>query len=34
MYRSGRTHIPVDRQAPLVEFEQIAARYPVFRIRA
>jgi hypothetical protein len=30
----ARPHIPVDRRAPLVEFEQIAARYPVFRIRA
>lgn len=28
----GRTHIPVDRQAPLEEFERIAAQYPVFRI--
>jgi deazaflavin-dependent oxidoreductase (nitroreductase family) len=28
----GRTHIPVDRQAPPEEFERIAARYPVFRI--
>ncbi|MET8050768.1 MULTISPECIES: nitroreductase/quinone reductase family protein [unclassified Streptosporangium] len=28
----GRTHIPVDPQAPLEEFEQIAAQYPVFRI--
>jgi F420H(2)-dependent quinone reductase len=29
----GRPHIPVDRRAPLEEFEQVAARYPVFRIR-
>jgi hypothetical protein len=28
----GRPHIPVDRRAPLAEFEQVAARYPVFRI--
>ncbi|MFJ2031511.1 hypothetical protein [Streptosporangium sp. NPDC087985] len=28
----GRIHIPVDPQAPLEEFEQIAAQYPVFRI--
>ena len=28
----GRTHIPVDPQAPLEEFERIAERYPVFRI--
>ena len=30
----ARPHIPVDRRAPLAEFEQIAARYPVFRVRA
>ena len=30
----GRPHIPVDRQAPLADFERIAARYPVFRIHA
>ncbi len=30
----GRPHIPVDRRAPLADFERIAARYPVFRIRA
>jgi deazaflavin-dependent oxidoreductase (nitroreductase family) len=29
----GRPHIPVDRRAPLAEFEEIADRYPVFRIR-
>ncbi|MFD8526583.1 nitroreductase family deazaflavin-dependent oxidoreductase [Streptosporangium canum] len=28
----GRTHIPVAPQAPLEEFEQVAADYPVFRI--
>ncbi|TMR94960.1 nitroreductase/quinone reductase family protein [Nonomuraea basaltis] len=28
----GRTHIPVNPQAPLEEFEQIAGQYPVFRI--
>lgn len=28
----GRPHIPVDRRAPLAEFEQVADRYPVFRI--
>jgi deazaflavin-dependent oxidoreductase (nitroreductase family) len=27
-------HIPVDRRAPLGEFEAIAADHPVFRIRA
>jgi deazaflavin-dependent oxidoreductase (nitroreductase family) len=30
----GRPHIPVDRRAPVAEFEQVAARYPVFRITA
>lgn len=29
----GRPHIPVDRRAPLTEFAEVAARYPVFRIR-
>lgn len=29
----ARPHIPVDRRAPLPEFERIAAEYPVFRIR-
>ncbi|HXP20633.1 MAG TPA: nitroreductase/quinone reductase family protein [Streptosporangiaceae bacterium] len=28
----ARPHIPVDRHAPLAEFEQIAPRFPVFRI--
>jgi deazaflavin-dependent oxidoreductase (nitroreductase family) len=28
----ARSHIPVDRRAPLGEFEQIAGHYPVFRI--
>lgn len=28
----GRPHIPVDRRAPLAEFERVAARFPVFRI--
>ena len=28
----GRPHIPVDRTAPLAEFEAIAADHPVFRI--
>ncbi|MEU7872636.1 nitroreductase/quinone reductase family protein [Dactylosporangium sp. NPDC049140] len=28
----ARPHVPVDRDAPLAEFEAIAARYPVFRI--
>ena len=30
----ARPHIPVDRRAPLEEFEGIAAQYPVFRVRA
>jgi deazaflavin-dependent oxidoreductase (nitroreductase family) len=30
----GRPHIPVDRRAPLADFERIAGGYPVFRIRA
>lgn len=29
----ARPHVPVDRRAPLAEFEQIADQYPVFRIR-
>ncbi|MFC4118930.1 nitroreductase/quinone reductase family protein [Nonomuraea zeae] len=28
----GRTHVPVDPEAPPAEFERIAADYPVFRI--
>ncbi|WP_276806472.1 hypothetical protein [Mycobacterium nebraskense] len=28
----ARPHIPLTRNAPLAEFERIAARYPVFRI--
>ena len=28
----ARPHIPVDRKAPLGEFEAVAADYPVFRI--
>lgn len=28
----ARPHIAVDRHAPLAEFEQIAARHPVFRV--
>ena len=30
----ARPHIPVDRRAPLPEFEAIAHRFPVFRIGA
>jgi deazaflavin-dependent oxidoreductase (nitroreductase family) len=28
----ARPHVPVDRTAPLAEFERIAKRFPVFRI--
>jgi len=28
----ARPHIPVDKDAPIVEFEKIASRYPVFRV--
>lgn len=28
----GRPHIPIDKDAPLEEFETIAARFPVFRV--
>ena len=28
----ARPHIPVDRRAPVADFEGIAADYPVFRI--
>jgi deazaflavin-dependent oxidoreductase (nitroreductase family) len=30
----ARPHIPVDRRAPLADFEQIAAQFPAFRITA
>ncbi len=30
----ARPHMPVDRHAPLTEFERIAADYPVFRVTA
>jgi hypothetical protein len=29
----ARPHIPVDKDAPRAEFEQIAPEYPVFRVR-
>jgi hypothetical protein len=29
----ARPHVPVDRAAPLAEFDRIAGRYPVFRVR-
>ena len=28
----ARPHIPVDKDAPLSEFEKIASKYPVFRV--
>ncbi len=28
----ARPHIPVDRHAPLAEFERVAAQFPVFRL--
>jgi hypothetical protein len=28
----ARPHIPVDRKAPLAEFERIAAEFPVFQV--
>ncbi|MEV0808743.1 nitroreductase/quinone reductase family protein [Micromonospora sp. NPDC050200] len=28
----ARPHLPVDRRAPLAEFEAVAARHPVFRV--
>jgi hypothetical protein len=30
----ARAHVPVDRAAPLSDFERIAPDYPVFRIEA
>jgi hypothetical protein len=30
----ARAHLPVDRHAPLAEFERIAGQFPVFRISA
>ncbi len=30
----ARPHIPVDKDAPLAEFQAIAARFPVFRVRS
>jgi hypothetical protein len=28
----ARPHVPVDKDAPLAEFEKIAAAFPVFRV--
>jgi hypothetical protein len=30
----ARPHVPVDRRAPLADFERIAADYPVLHVRA
>jgi len=30
--RGARPHIPVDKNAPIEEFEKIAAQYPVYRV--
>jgi deazaflavin-dependent oxidoreductase (nitroreductase family) len=30
----ARPHLPVDRDAPLAEFEAIAAQFPVFRVES
>ena len=30
----ARPHVPVDKDAPLAEFEAIAEQFPVFRVRA
>jgi hypothetical protein len=29
---NARTHVPVDKDAPLEEFERVAPRLPVFRV--
>ena len=29
---NARAHIPVDKDAPLAEFERVAGRFPVFRV--
>jgi hypothetical protein len=29
---NARSHIPVDQEAPLAEFERVADRFPVFRV--
>jgi len=30
----ARPHLPVDRRAPLADFERIAGKFPVFRVRS
>ena len=29
---NARAHMPIDKDAPLAEFERLAPRFPVFRI--
>jgi hypothetical protein len=28
----ARPHLPIDKDAPLAEFEQVSPRFPVFRV--
>jgi hypothetical protein len=28
----ARAHLPIDKNAPLVEFERVSPRFPVFRV--
>jgi hypothetical protein len=28
----ARPHLPIDKDAPLAEFEQVSPQYPVFRV--
>ena len=30
----ARAHLPVDKDAPLAEFERVSSRFPVFRVVA
>jgi len=34
MARTPRPHVPVNKDAPLAEFEKIAPAFPVFRVAA
>ena len=29
---NANAHVPIDKDAPLAEFERVASRFPVFRI--
>jgi hypothetical protein len=29
---NAKAHVPIDKDAPLAEFERVAPRFPVFRI--